>query len=123
MANVEPYTLPTVNFIGGTTQELECCVMTHDGSNEYDLTGCTPYFSLINYVNKMSTPQVYKQRDITTGVNGINNVLRVKLSASDTVDLTGKFVYQISIHGRSGSVDNRQGIMYIASNINRHCST
>lgn len=116
------YTLPTINFIGGSTQELECLVMTHNGSKPFDLAGCTAFFSLIDYANATSVPQIYKEMEIKANESGVCNSLSVKLGSSDTMSLTGKFIYQISIHGKLGSVDNRQGIMLISGNINQNCS-
>lgn len=120
MYNQDPYTLPTIDFIGGSTQEIECVVYAHDGIRPFDLTGCTAFFSLINYVNKAGSPLLYKEMQIEVGSNNTFNSLRLQLSAVDTINLVGKYIYQISIHDSFGNVDNRQGVMYINNNINRN---
>ena len=116
----EPYTLPTIEFIGGSTQEIECMVYIHDGSRPVDLTGCTAYFSLINYVDKAEIPLLYKKMKIEIGDKNTPNSLRLQLSDEDTINLAGKYIYQVSINDAFGNADNRQGIMHIDNNINRN---
>lgn len=48
------------------------------------------------------------------------NVLRVVLLPEETVDLVGKFIYQITIQDISGEIEiPDQGIIRIANNINK----
>lgn len=50
----------------------------------------------------------------------ISNVLRVVLLPEETVDLVGKFIYQITIQDISGEIEiPDQGIIRIANNINK----
>ena len=49
-----------------------------------------------------------------------DNVLRVTLTPSETVDLFGKYIYQISIRDIGGDVEiPKQGVLYITNNINK----
>ena len=48
------------------------------------------------------------------------NILFVSLPPDDTVDLFGKFVYQITIKDIDNNVDiPQQGVIYIHNNINK----
>lgn len=48
------------------------------------------------------------------------NILFVSLQPDDTVDLFGKFVYQITIKDIDNNVDiPQQGVIYIHNNINK----
>lgn len=49
-----------------------------------------------------------------------DNVLTVTLSPTETVDLSGKYIYQIIIRDIDGDVEiPKQGILYITNNINK----
>ena len=50
----------------------------------------------------------------------IDNVLTVTLESLESVNLFGKYIYQITIQDRDGEVEiPSQGIMYITNNIDK----
>ena len=54
------------------------------------------------------------------GDGTVANVLKVVLLPEETVDLFGKFIYQITIQDISGEIEiPDQGILRIANNINK----
>ena len=113
-----PYTLPTVDFVGGSTQELAFHTFFSQNKRPFDLSTCTA-----NFVNKNGTPLISKQMDIIKSEDGdgtVTNVLKVVLLPEETVDLFGKFIYQITIQDISGEIEiPDQGILRIANNINK----
>ena len=118
------YTLPQIDFVGGSTHDLVFRCYYHLNKEAIDLSSCTANFSIINFINKNGRPLVSKQMSIGEGqgTNGrVNNVLRVSLSPLDTVNLpAGKYIYQITIKDISGDIDiPNQGIIYIINNINK----
>ena len=49
-----------------------------------------------------------------------DNVLGVTLDPLDTVDLCGKYIYQITIKDINGNIEiPKQGILFITNNINK----
>jgi hypothetical protein len=120
----DPYTLPTVEFVGGSTQELVFRVYRAVDQRLFDLYSCTANFSVINYVNKTGTAVISKKMTIgeeESGGETVSDLLRVTLDSSETAELTGKFIYQITIQDVSGEVEiPGQGILYIFHNINRN---
>ncbi len=119
-----PYTLPAIDFVGGSTQDLVFHCYFYLTRGPHDLSSCTANFSIINFVNKNGEPLVSKQMAIGTSpdVDGeSNNVLRVTLDPTDTVDLpAGKYIYQISIRDISGKIEiPDQGVIHIIKNINK----
>lgn len=118
-----PYTLPTIDFIGGSTQDLVFHCYFYVNKEPFDLSSCTANFSLINFVNKNGTPLVSKQMEIRADretEGAVRNILAVTLDPFDTVKLGGQYVYQITIKDISGEVDiPNQGIMRIINNINK----
>lgn len=85
------------------------------------MTGCTANFAIVSFTNKMGKPILTKSmEDIFNDEGTINNVLTVTLEPRETVDLYGKYIYQIQIKDVSGNVEiPKQGILYITNNINR----
>lgn len=113
------YTLPELDFVGGATNDFQFRVYRDEGKTEAaDLDGCTANFSLVNIINKSGTPALSKS--MTVAQDEKTSMLTVTLTAADTVNLNGKFVYQITIiDSRGFSIIPDQGIMHIHSNINR----
>lgn len=118
-----PYLLPTIDFVGGSTQELVFHTFFSQNKKPFDLSSCTAYFAVINFVNKSGTPLISKKMEIGKSEDGdetVTNILRVVLQPEDTVDLVGKFIYQISIQDISGEIEiPDQGIIRIANNIHK----
>ena len=119
-----PYTLPSMDFVGGSTQDLVFHCYHYLNKKAQDLSSCTANFSIINFVNKNGDPFVSKQMDTGAApdVDGeVSNVLRVALAPLDTVNLpAGKYIYQITIKDISGDVEiPNQGIIHIINNINK----
>ncbi len=120
----EVYVLPTIDFVGGSTQELAFHCYFYRNKLPFELTGCTAEFAVINFVNKNGAPVVTKSMDVDAdpGRDGdVENVLRVTLSPADTVDVpAGKYVYQISVKDGDGTVEiPKQGIFHIINNIDK----
>lgn len=116
-----PYTLPTIDFVGGETQDLAFNVYFYKNKQPFSLTGCTCNFSIVSFTNKTGAPILSKQMDaIFNDDISSDNVLTVTLEPTDTVDLFGKYIYQIIIKDINGDAEiPKQGILYITNNINK----
>lgn len=116
------YSLPELCFVGGSSEDLQFNVFyDKDNPKPFNLFGGTAKFSIVNFMNKNSTPLVSKDMEIDLNEEDTHyNVIRVSLEPMDTVDLFGKFVYQISIKDIDGNVDiPHQGIINIHNNIDK----
>ena len=116
-----PYTLPTIDFVGGETQDLAFNVFFYKNKQPFSLTGCTCNFSVVSFRNKDGVPILSKQMEAIFNDDGTaNNVLTVTLEPTDTVELKGKYIYQIIIRDINGDAEiPKQGILYITNNINK----
>lgn len=121
ICDYSPYTLPTIDFVGGETQNLSFNVYFYKNKQPFSLTGCTCNFSIVSYTNKRGSPILSKQME--SAFNGdvtSDNVLTVTLTPAETVDLCGKYIYQVIIRDVSGDTEiPNQGILYITNNINK----
>ena len=116
-----PYTLPEICFVGGETQDLAFHIYFYIGNRPYSLSGRTANFSIVSFRNKTGTPILTKEMDVRFDNTGaVNNVLTVTLAPTETVDLSGKYIYEIQIKDIDGDVEiPKQGILYITNNINK----
>lgn len=122
MSNIlSPYTLPTIDFVGGETQDFMFNTYFYKNRRPFSLTGCTANFAIVSFTNKMGKPILTKPMEAIFNDDGtINNVLIVTLDPEDTVELCGKYIYQIQIRDIDGDVEiPKQGLLYITNNINR----
>jgi len=115
------YALPTVEFVGGSTQEFAFHAYFHQNNKPISLETCSAKFSILDYMNKGGTPLLSKDMKIVLSADGtIMNVLTVTLQPSETVNMHGKYIYQITISDIDGAVDiPKQGILRIIDNIDK----
>jgi len=116
------YSLPEIRFVGGSSENLQFNLYYDENDPKpFNLFGGEANFSIVHFINKNSTPLVSKGMEI--GMNDAethHNVLRVSLEPADTVDLFGKFVYQITLKDIDGDIDiPHQGIINIYNNIDK----
>lgn len=114
-----PYTLPTIDFVGGETQRLAFNIYHGGSKRPCGLDGCTSNFSIVSYTNKYGDPIVKKSMTIDSSDGQTQNMLTVVLTPTESVDLYGKYIYQIIIKDTDGDTEVKQGIMYISNNIHK----
>ena len=116
-----PYELPTITFVGGETRDLAFHIYHYIGKRPYSLSDCDCTFSLVNFTTKGGKPILSKEMTVIYDeTETIDNILTVTLESSESVNLFGKYIYQITIKDRAGEVEiPSQGIMYITNNIDK----
>ena len=117
-----PYTLPTIDFVGGETQDLAFHIYFYRGKKPYGLSGCTANFSIVSFRNKTGSRILSKEMGVRFSDDGtINNILTVTLEPTETVDLSGKYIYEIQMRDIDGDIEiPKQGILFITNNINKN---
>ena len=118
----DTYTLPRIDFVGGSTESFLFHVyFGKENPKPFGLTGCEANFAIIDYVNKNGTPIISKTMTVEMDYQDeFYNILSVQLNSADTVDLCGKFIYQVTIRDVEDMVDiPQQGVIYIHNNINK----
>lgn len=119
-----PYTLPTIDFVGGSTQDFVFHSFFLADKRPYDLSGCTAKFSIVNYTNQNGSPILSEPMEIASGDSygdvAVSNLLKITLPPNKTCELHGKYIYQITIKESESQVDiPNQGILYITNNIDK----
>ena len=74
---VTPYTLPTIDFVGGETQDLMFNVYFYKNHRPFSLTGCSANFAIVSFTNKLgaSTPRSVETATIMTIKSGYLKLL------------------------------------------------
>ena len=116
-----PYELPTITFVGGETRDLAFHIYHYIGKRPYSLSECECTFSLVNFTTKGGKPILSKEMTVIYDETGtIDNVLTVTLESLESVNLFGKYIYQITIQDRDGEVEiPSQGMKYNTNNIDK----
>lgn len=110
------YSLPEIHFIGGTTTEFSVSFADIVESASVATTSYKARLAVVNYSNKGGRPLLIK--DLT--IDSASKNIAIKLSSDDTVNLGGKYIYQVTVYHTSGAPEyHKQGILLIGSNINR----
>lgn len=65
-----PYTLPTINFVGGETQQLIFHTYSHINRQPFILTGCNARLSVVETRNKKGDPILIKDMTISANEDG-----------------------------------------------------
>lgn len=118
---MNPYPLPTMEFVGGETQEIAFDTHYCIGDRPFGLSGCKAQFAIVSYTNRTGEPILVRDMEVQSSEpDGVKNVLYLKLLPEETLELAGKYIYQISIRDVDGDVEiPRQGVIYIYNNINK----
>lgn len=120
------YQLPTMEFIGGENITLRWnlwALSINEQMNKdvpFNANGCTVTFSLIDITNKTGEPIISRKCIPEIGDEGIASTVITYLVPADTVNLRGKYIYQLTIVASDGAAEiPGQGVMYINNNIDR----
>lgn len=106
--------LPAYHMIAGESKQFT--IPIYDSyDRQIDATGMTARFAICGYVNPNMEPFVIKQCNVTPCENGVA-VLSTSIDPDDTVNLTGKFLYQITAKDASGDFGVMRGALYIHPN-------
>ena len=115
------YTLPQITLVGGQSEQIRWRIFDLNG-DPYDATGISGRFAIVDYSNQdVATPLLTLNITfVTDSETGVNNVAQITLSSADTLNLYGKYIYQITLKSSFGDVQiPNQGIMFIAHNIDK----
>lgn len=115
------YSMPEIMFVAGQSNTLRWRLFK-ERNVPFNGEGCEGNFALVDYSDKYNTePLVSKPLAFSIGddATGAKNMASVDLLPSDTLGLSGKYVYQITIKDIDGEVEiPNQGIIHIYHNIN-----
>lgn len=106
-------------MIGGVRTKLLFEITRSETGEPLKLGAYKGWFSMVPASNRTITPVVSKEMKVETDSNGnALNVMSVILTSKDTYELSGKYIYQVTIFTRTGQADvPEQGELFIKRNI------
>lgn len=112
----EIFTLPEISIMGGSADSLTFNLEAQNGA-PYNAEDCTVTFDVIEYAD-WDTGIACLTKNMSPVKDSSDNYSTAKLSLSpgDTEDLSGKFIYQITIDDGVPNVIGH-GIMMIAKKL------
>lgn len=114
--NKKLFTLNDIDIIGGDYREILIRINDIDSGEILDITNLSVNFALVSYVDRNGSPILSKNLEISP-VDSSAFILT--LLPNDTVNLNGKYIYQISVKANdTKKVESFQGVMTIDKNIN-----
>lgn len=87
----------------------------NNSKKQINATGMIARLAICSYVTAGMSPLVLKQCSVVDWDQGMA-VLRVDLDPEDTIDLHGKFIYQITAKDVAGDLGVLRGYLYVAPN-------
>lgn len=94
---MEPiYNLPKIHIIGGEYQQLVFNFKTPSGES-YTTQGYNIDFSAVKWGDAASNPDITKSGTMTLNETRTGSIVEFELLPEDTVELSGRYVYQIII--------------------------
>ena len=113
------YALPELHFIAGEAKTIYLDLFT-EADKPVDATYFDTNLTISHYSDRFVTPLIDKSLEI--GSNSADDVPYVilKILPSETADLNGLYIYQVSLKYSSNPLKNsiRKGKLYISKNSN-----
>lgn len=110
------YKLPDITIIGGETQSVVIKVQTESGTI-IDATTLRSEFAIYPYGFENNSPLFSTQGGSYEDSEGKKVLFTI--NAKDTVSLSGKFLYQVSLVSEQQEVEIYQGLLTIKNNISK----
>lgn len=119
----QAYSLPDWDFIGGETQSRTFALYESDGMHVYDIPGAVGEMAVVDFVNQDTQTMFVKTATISNDDDGNTCFVTVSMDSSDTVSMSGKYIYQLTIKDVKENIIALRGIMRIYRNIDRNFLT
>lgn len=107
--------LPEYSMTAGSTKEFYIPIYNPSG-RRIDASGMTARYVIADFVNQNCRPYVVKDCSVVAQEGDTAASLFVTLDAEDTVNLYGKFIYQVTATAASGEIGPMRGILNISPN-------
>ena len=115
----KPFSLPEWSLAGGETRRRTFTLYQDENGLVYNIPGASAQIAVVDFVNQHSEAKFTKPAEITMNDDGQYCEVLVELSPTDTVNLHGKYIYQLTIKDANGNVAALKGIMYISENVDK----
>ena len=113
------YVLPEWQLVGGETRKRTFTLYHDECGPTYNIPGATAEVAVVDFVNPHGELKLCKEASVSVDENGHYCEVTVDLTPADTLDLQGKYIYQLTIKDALGNIAAPKGLMYITANIDK----
>lgn len=111
-------TLPEYHMTAGETKNLTIPVYTTSG-HQIDVSNMSARIAIVDYVNLKMAPYLVKDCEIRPTSGAALAAFFVTFEPEDTIELNGKYIYQITAKDTEEHFGIMQGVIMIAANYDR----
>ena len=111
-------TLPDYTMNAGEARTLTIPIY-NSADKQIDMTDMAARFAISDPINQDSEPFVIKTCSIVASADSDYAVLRVDLAATDTVNMCGQYIYQVTVQDTDGRFGVLKGVVTIAANYDK----
>ena len=120
ICNIDTFNLEDIRIVGGDYKEFPIHVRDNDRGGLMDVANLQMNFSVALYQNRYGAPVIAKNLSISTDDP---TAFLLVLYPEETKDLSGKYVYQLSIKTPNDKQESFQGFLYVDKNLNPEAFT
>lgn len=110
--------LPDYSMNAGEAKKFTIPIYNY-ADQQIDMTDMTARFAISDPINQDSEPFVIKDCSVMLPDDSDYAVLSVELNSTDTIDLYGQYIYQVTIKDADGRPGILKGVLTIAANYDR----
>lgn len=107
--------LPTLSFDGGETKLFQVGLYTNR-DRRVCLSDAKAKLALVDFVNRSGIPLLHKDCTI---IDSDDPCVSFTLEPNDTKDLSGKYIYQLTVRDLAGNIEIFRGFLLIRENADR----
>lgn len=115
LCNTNTFSLEEIRIVGGDYKEFPIHVRDNDRGGLMDVANLQMNFSLVLYQARYGAPIIAK--NLAVSVDDPTAFLLV-LYPEETKDLSGQYIYQLSVKTPNDKQESFQGFLHVEKNLN-----
>ena len=115
ICNNSAFTLEDIHIVGGDYKEFPIYINDNDRGGLMDVSNLQVNFSLVLYQARYGSPIIAKNLAVSTDDP---TAFLLVLYPDETKDLSGQYIYQLSIKTPNDKQESFQGFLYVEKNLN-----
>ena len=115
ICNTNTFSLEDIHIVGGDYKEFPIHVRDNDRGGLMDVANLQMNFSLVLYQARYGSPIIAKNLAVSTDDP---TAFLLVLYPEETKDLSGQYMYQLSVKAPNDKQESFQGFLYVGKNLN-----
>ena len=120
LCNTDTVSLDDIHIVGGDYKEFPIHIQDNDRGGLMDVANLQMNFSLVLYNARYGTPIIAKNLAVSTDDP---TAFLLVLYPEETKDLSGQYIYQLSVKTPNDKQESFQGFLRVEKNLNPNAFT